>query len=169
MVLLGRVKNALKFGYRVKILRGYSFKKGKIFKGWVDDQYKLRTSYPKSHPMNFIAKILLNSLYGRFGMTDYYPEIEFLTKSEFKELPLSDKIEEVLQFKDKYLVKWQPEQTLEEELGSTAEMSNVNIAISSAVTAYARIEMAKYKHPDFLKKLGLNLYFLNYSFLFYFI
>ena len=30
--------------------------------------YDLRKSYPKTHPLNLIAKLLMNSLYGRFGM-----------------------------------------------------------------------------------------------------
>ena len=35
--------------------------------------YELRLQYPKSDPMNLIAKLLMNSLYGRFDMK---PEIE---------------------------------------------------------------------------------------------
>ena len=68
------LKNSLKFGYKIKVLRGYQFFRGNIFNGWLEEQYKLRTSYPKSQPMNYIGKILLNSLYGRFGMTDHFLE-----------------------------------------------------------------------------------------------
>jgi hypothetical protein len=50
------LKNSLKFGYKIKVLRGYQFFRGNIFKGWIEEQYKLRTYYPKSHPLNYIGK-----------------------------------------------------------------------------------------------------------------
>jgi DNA polymerase type B, organellar and viral len=56
--------NAQKFGYEFEILRGYLFEKEYIFKDYVNDIYSLRLNYPKSDPMNYTAKILLNSLYG---------------------------------------------------------------------------------------------------------
>src|SRR6267378_4001226 len=38
--------------------------KENIFKEYVDNLYELRLKYNKSDPLNFIAKLLLNSLYG---------------------------------------------------------------------------------------------------------
>jgi hypothetical protein len=32
----------------------------------------MRLTYPKSDPMNYIAKINMNSLYGKFGMRDEF-------------------------------------------------------------------------------------------------
>jgi len=78
------LKNALNFGYKISILKGYLFEKGKIFEGYVNDLYKMRLSYPKSDPMNYISKLLLNSLYGRFGMTDLFSEIITISKYEFE-------------------------------------------------------------------------------------
>jgi len=37
-------------------------------------------NYNKSNPLNFIAKILLNSLYGRFGMNDNFANITIIDK-----------------------------------------------------------------------------------------
>jgi hypothetical protein len=42
--------------------------------------YNLRTEYSKSNPLNYIAKILLNSLYGRFGMDDNFSNINIIHK-----------------------------------------------------------------------------------------
>ena len=56
--------NAKKFGYEFKVLWGYTFGKGYIFKKYVDSLYNLRLTYPKTDPMNLTAKLLLNSLYG---------------------------------------------------------------------------------------------------------
>jgi hypothetical protein len=64
--------NASKFGYSFEILRGYTFENDYIFKDYVDHLYNLRLTKPKTDPMNYIAKFLLNSLYGRFGMFDSF-------------------------------------------------------------------------------------------------
>ena len=70
MIFSEEMNNALKYGYKFNILWGYTFEKDNVFKEYVDFLYILRQQYPKTDPMNFIAKILLNSLYGRFGMDD---------------------------------------------------------------------------------------------------
>jgi transcription elongation factor GreA-like protein len=53
-----------------------------VFKEDVDFLYNLRLKYNKSDPMNFIGKILLNSLYGRFGMDDNFTEA-FVIKNDY--------------------------------------------------------------------------------------
>jgi len=54
--------NAQKYGYNFEVLRGYTFESDYIFKDYVEDLYNLRLTYPKTDPMNFSAKLLLNSL-----------------------------------------------------------------------------------------------------------
>jgi hypothetical protein len=56
-----------------------------VFKEYVNFLYDLRSKYPKSHPLNFIAKILLNSLYGRFGMDDNFANITIIHKDYFSD------------------------------------------------------------------------------------
>jgi hypothetical protein len=70
--------NAKKYGYEFEVLRGYLFEKGNIFTDYVDNLYNLRLTYPKTDPMNYISKILLNSLYGRFGMNDSFNLLEIV-------------------------------------------------------------------------------------------
>lgn len=53
----------------------------------------MRTSYPKSDPMNYIAKILLNSLYGRFGMGELRGSYEIITRKEFNSLTEMERID----------------------------------------------------------------------------
>src|ERR1700710_716616 len=78
MIYSDEMHNAIKYGYHacaVEILRGYYFDKQEIiFKEYIQELYQLRLTYDKQHPMNFIAKILMNSLYGRFGMNDSFPD-----------------------------------------------------------------------------------------------
>jgi len=70
MIFSEEMDNAKKLGYKFEILWGYTFNKENIFKEYVDNLYELRLKYNKSDPLNFTAKLLLNSLYGRFGMDD---------------------------------------------------------------------------------------------------
>lgn len=57
-------------------IRNLNLKIFYIFKSYVEILYSLRIKYPKSHPLNLVAKLLLNSLYGRFGMIDLFPNIK---------------------------------------------------------------------------------------------
>jgi hypothetical protein len=112
------LKNDLSFGYKINILNGYTFNKAYIFKNWVNDLYKMRLDYPKTDPMNFIAKLLLNSFYGRFGFT-------------------SNNLVDILDTIDlgnNILVNYKDYPSLEDELGQSDFLTNVNISTTSAVT-----------------------------------
>ena len=64
------LNNAIKLGYTIKILRGYYFSKYEnLFQDYIGTLYNLRLEFDKTHPMNYTAKLLMNSLYGRFGMS----------------------------------------------------------------------------------------------------
>lgn len=52
----------------------------------------MRLYYPKSDPMNYIAKINLNSLYGKFGMKDEFDKIKITTAKEFKNINSENKV-----------------------------------------------------------------------------
>jgi hypothetical protein len=56
-------------GYTFKIIRGYTFDRGYIFKDYVDFLYNLKVNSDKNSSNYTIAKLLLNSLYGRLGMS----------------------------------------------------------------------------------------------------
>ena len=75
MIFSAEMDNAKKYGYKFEILWGYKFKPKNIFKGYIECLYQLRLKFDKSNPLNLIAKLLLNSLYGRFGMKDRFPDI----------------------------------------------------------------------------------------------
>lgn len=60
--------NAIKYGYTFEIIKGYQFETGNIFKEYVQRMYNLRLKYSKGDAMNLIAKLLMNSLYGKFAM-----------------------------------------------------------------------------------------------------
>jgi DNA polymerase type B, organellar and viral len=59
----------MKFGYKFKILRGYTLDSEFIFTEYVDKNYSFKSSVSPGDPIYIISKLLLNSLYGRFGMS----------------------------------------------------------------------------------------------------
>jgi hypothetical protein len=77
------LKIAVKYGYVYDVKYGYLFDKKNNFNKYIDILYHMRTSFPKSEPMNYIAKILMNSLYGRFGMDDNFPKIQIINREDY--------------------------------------------------------------------------------------
>lgn len=55
----------------LEVIEGVLFERGNIFKKYVETLYKLRKSFKKEDPKNLICKLLLNSLYGKFGMNPH--------------------------------------------------------------------------------------------------
>jgi hypothetical protein len=162
MVFSEEIKNAMKLGYKFDIKWGYTFKADFTFKAFVEDLYKIRLSYPKSDPMNFIAKIILNSLYGRFGMDDNFIYNYIVSKADYpkfiKQNGTEDSILDIIELGDNYLIQLRnPQVELNTRLDNSSETHNVNIAIASAITAYARIHMSQFKNNPNLP----NLYYTD--------
>jgi hypothetical protein len=97
----------------------------------------MRLEYPKTDPMNLIAKLLLNSLYGRFGMGELSGYSEVITNKEFKKFTSEDLVDvlNVIELGDNILINYKDYPSLEDELGQSDFLTNVNIAIAVAVTS----------------------------------
>ena len=141
--------NAIERGdYKINISQGYLWFSKAIFNEFVNDIYTLRSIYPKADPMNLICKYILNSLFGRFALrpivskTEFVPRYlniwEFLDKNEPEDWIEIDKENILLTYRSK------------NEEGVDIEYNN-SIAIASAVTAYARVFMSRFKNnPAFI-------------------
>ena len=164
-IFSGEMDNAVKFGYTFEIVKGYQFKKGYLFKDYVNKMYELRLQFEKGHPMNLIAKLLMNSLYGKFGMKLESTVIEmFNTSNEtennlFKDMleAYGETLQDFIQLDDHYLTvrksmlnyKYNEDDDLYHGL-------EVNIAVASSITAGARMWMSFLKNnPKF------NLYYTD--------
>jgi len=151
MLFSSEMDNAMKFGYKFNILWGYRFNSKNIFKDYVDLLYEIRSNYPKSDPMNFITKILLNSLYGRFGMNDNFDNIEVIHKNYFLDFEnkFIDQITDKIELDDHILVFFiSPE--------GVSRDHNVSVGIAAAITAYSRIHMSQFKNNP-----KINLYYFD--------
>lgn len=149
MLFSEELYNAEKYGYKFNIIWGYTFKTLNIFKEYVDFLYDLRSKYPKSDPMNFISKILMNSLYGRFGMNENFDNIEVIHKDYYPDFEnkFIDQITDKIILENHIIVFYiSPDEDHKD--------SQTSVGIASAITAYSRIHMSQFKNnPD------INLYY----------
>lgn len=153
MLFSGDIDNAFKYGYKFDILWGYTLDKGFPFTKFIDDLYKLRLKYPKGQPINYIAKLIMNSLYGRYGMDDTFNENIILTNESANKYieKFSDNIIDIIDLEDsKLIITNNIIYTINTELDNAKENHNINIAIASAITSYSRIHMSKFKNnPEY--------------------
>src|SRR3977135_1791045 len=91
------------------------------------------------------------------GMNDEFNILDIVNKAELKEIEESHlNIENVVQLssnakpeKEKYLISFNnPENNIITKMDGNKETHNINIAIASAVTSYARIHMSQFKNNN---------------------
>lgn len=141
--------NAENYGYKFKIINGYLFKKDYIFKEYVDELYAIKENSNKNSTDYLIAKLLLNSLYGRLGMNPQMETNLIILNDESNYYIKKYEISNVIDLKNgKELVTF---------LNPTKDIDNIplniSIPIATMVTAYARIHMTKFKNIEDLKIL----------------
>jgi hypothetical protein len=150
------IKNAIKYGYKFKILRGYLFEKLDIFSEYVDFLYKIKQNSLKDSPIYIISKLLLNSLYGRLGMDPKMENHKIVDSVESLKLQKNYNVTNVVTFKNgKELISFFDVKVNNENYSKI----NISIPISTAVTSYARIHMANLKNE--LLELGNIIYYTD--------
>jgi hypothetical protein len=132
------LKNAEKYGYKFKLLAGYIFEYEYLFKGYIESMNKLKEDSTKNSIDYLIAKLLMNSLYGRFGMNPNTFKHKFLDEKALSDLANSigvENIHPIIDLNNTSLVSF---------TDSFSTSSKSNIAIALAITAYGRITMSQF-------------------------
>ncbi|TPX36076.1 DNA-directed DNA polymerase [Synchytrium endobioticum] len=75
------LKYAITQGYKIKVSHGYHFQRAKIFNKYVEVFYKAKAN-PQNPTGKIVAKLLLNSLYGKFGMSLDKSQVVIISKEE---------------------------------------------------------------------------------------
>lgn len=172
------LKYAYENGYKIHIHSGYTFDKSvDVFKKYVTALYKIKCT-TKDTTERAIVKSLLNNLLGRFGLDINRYTTSLLSRDELENVLQTRKIKSIKYIDDKCLVNHSADISKEvceenglnyKEIFNEASKSNtsitfkeddyhdVSVAISSAVTSYARIFINKAK-LDVLKKGGSIYY-----------
>lgn len=139
------IKNAIKLGYQFEILEGYLFEGNDLFSNYVNRLNQIKESSEPNSSMYTIAKFILNTVYGKFGMK---PELlvheVILTKN------ISDKID-LIGLENVAKTTEIGKKTLISYFDKFPKVPFINVAIALAVTANARIYMSDFKNnPDFV-------------------
>jgi hypothetical protein len=160
MLYSKEIENAIKYGYEITVLRGYYFtEKVCLFKEYIKQLYTFRLTYDKSHPMNLIAKLLMNSLYGRFGMDFSLENTNIVNNIEINDLlnsnnPKTGNIIDVEPLgKNNFIITQEQPfyANINDKMSSLNHHNNINVGIAAAITALARIYMSKFKNNPLIK------------------
>lgn len=143
-----------RYGYKIIIEKGYIFERIQPFKEYVNSLYSLKSENTQNKPVYLIAKLLLNMLYGRFGMKPDKETSLILSHKEAEvyysdnQISISDILDlgngnEILRFIE-----------TNKNIENDNFNSNISIAIASAIVAYGRIKINSLKHLD-----NINVYY----------
>lgn len=153
------LKNAVKYGYKVEVIGCYQFKRTKnVFKGYVENLYALKSSSDENPSRRQVAKLLLNSLYGRMGMNEILTKVKIVPKSQLSNIyrfenwiTVADMGEYVLVrhqgLLDNDLLKLIDEEFRDHVIkGLEPKMRGVisSVPIAAAVTGYARVALTHF-------------------------
>jgi len=161
MIFSEEIKEAIKDGYTIKVQYGYKFERGKdVFKNYVSSIYNIKKN-TKDPVEKALSKLLLNSLYGKFGMKDITSNIKIVNKEDSKKITnnfnysmfaeldngkflikYSSKIHESL----RNLLKYPDEQKVSDNSLYKQRGVPSAVQISAAISAYARMSINKYKN-----------------------
>jgi len=149
------LKAVERYGYIIKPLNGWSFSKEYVFNDYVNHFYSIKKN--SDGPQRFIAKMHLNQLYGYFGRSTDLIETKIVDNKDLDQYFMSRIVQNYIPVGDKciLLMSANPNRDLikslnkdfrgEINLENKFKEVKSNVAIASAVTSYARIEMMKYK------------------------
>lgn len=157
------LKNAVKFGYKVEVIKAYVFTPDEtIFKDFVDHFYNKKLD--KNNPLNPISKLILNSLSGRFAMNENLPNtiiideqefdyyVAYYTITDYKELDSNKIMITYIDSPNLDVVKnsGAPIEHYYQLLTDRDNIVNTSIPISAAITSYGRIFMSEYiMNPEY--------------------
>lgn len=148
-------------GYTFKVYGYFKFNKSRnLFKEYVKDQYLLKAN-ASNEVSRFTHKLMLNALFGRFGMLDYHYITKIVSIKMFNYIIDRYYVDNYVLLKNtqSVLVSYDTSKSLEikekellnkEQSGMKLKNFNIkvkpniqSIPIAAAITSYARIEMNK--------------------------
>lgn len=138
------IYKAKELKYEIEILRGYIFNKGYIYKEYVNYFYEMKVNSERNSPYFIIAKLLLNSLYGRLGMNPVKEKHVIIKNSESFNIFNNYNVTNVVNLNyNKELISYLD---FKEDLEEKDIILNISVPTAAAVTAFARLYMYKFKN-----------------------
>ena len=125
-------------GFKIKLISGYEFSKVYLFKDYINSFYNIKKM--SIGVERYIAKLHLNTLYGYFGRSFDLMETLIIKNDKIVNISKDHKIKNIYEINNEYSVV-----LINKKVDSNNSYIKSNVAIASAVTSYARIEMIKIK------------------------
>lgn len=152
------IKAAMAFGYKFEPVKGIEFTKAILFSDYVKHFYQIKKDNDGG-PLRFISKLHLNSLYGTFGRSKTTTTTLLVDSNTLSVLVDHKVVRNIVPLaEDKILVIVENGYTRDVLESSGLDIENrfkgftypvkSNVAIASAITAYARIHMMQFKKDD---------------------
>ena len=120
------LQKAQELGYKIKVFYGYEFQREKLFTKYVDQLYEIKENATKGSVDFIKSKLLMNSLYGKFGQHREKEQVVMFPKDTIGLEPL-DFFGEMPFYMEKKVSK----------------SKHILPAIAAFVTCYARLELYK--------------------------
>ena len=147
----------LDLGYKFTVIEAHSYTKEYLFQGFIKHFYEIKKN--SVGPAKFLAKLCLNSLYGMFGRKLEINETLVVNSKNLLAISTTRIINSIITIKnDLFLVSASSNintdtlsalnSMLKTDIAPAYQHINSNVAIASAVTAYARIHMMPHKLLD---------------------
>lgn len=152
------LKNCLKYGYKFDIMKGYIFEESVLFTEYVTELYSIKQSVSPHNPWYMISKLLLNSLYGRFGMSPDMLISSIIDNLDLEKFNNENNviIEETVDLGDKLWIQYSTPKTGDGE--QTVGINNISVPIAAAITSWSRIHMSNYimKYSDYIYNIDTD-------------
>jgi hypothetical protein len=141
------LKYAEELGYEIEPIEAYVFEGNLVFNEFINTVYTKRLTYPKSEPMNYICKLIMNSCYGRFGMAPTLEHVNIINQNQDPKDNMTGRIFHSMQTLDPNLYLVITKEIANEKLNLEKPSENLQIStpIAAAITSYARICIHKMK------------------------
>lgn len=143
------ILRGLELGYKFKYYKCVYFTAKIIFKDFVDFYYDIKKNSPKTSSEYTISKLMLNSLYGRFGMSPYLDKHIVANENESIKLSETFTITDVIPLGNgKELISYNGDLDYESDFNGSISSS---VPIAAAITAGARVYMSYFKNMNNVK------------------
>ena len=160
------LKSAIKYGYKVEVKGGIKFERGiGVFNEFVENIYskRLQAKLEGNNVLQIVNKLILNSLYGRMGMRNIENKTVIVDKDKAEILVKNKNILFIAELNEKVIMKYNNNidseivkfikefKSSDSQINSLAGITKVrgvssSVAIAAAITAYAQINMMKFKN-----------------------
>nr|AYM32740.1 DNA polymerase [Silene vulgaris] len=146
------LKLARKIGYKITPLKGYLFNAiDSPFEGYVKELFesRLKAKAEGNAALSFIYKLLMNSLYGRFGINPEYSKTELCNESRLKSLLRGGPLINKRRLRDDlYMVSYRCNTSPRGKESPYKVKKTAAVQIAAAITSKARVYMYEHLSRD---------------------